>query len=115
METVKEIENYSNYTVNEFGNVYSSSKGGFLTPDKNQFGYVRYHLYGIKRRSFVIHLLVAEAFCVKPKTNEKLFVHHIDCDRSNNKASNLLWVTKKQHLEIHKKIKSNKVISILTT
>lgn len=45
-----------------------------------------------KRRNFLLHRLVAEAFVGRqdPSFNH---VDHIDFDRTNNKASNLQWCT----------------------
>ena len=49
---------------------------------------------------FKVHRLVAEEFCAREST-EQTEVHHIDGDRENAKASNLLWVTPLQHQALH--------------
>ena len=49
---------------------------------------------------FRVHRLVAEAFCAR-ESIEQTEVHHIDGDRENAKATNLLWVTPLQHQMLH--------------
>ena len=49
---------------------------------------------------FKVHRLVAEAFCAR-ESIEQTEVHHIDGDRENAKADNLLWVTPLQHQALH--------------
>ncbi len=47
--------------------------------------------------SYRVHRLVAEAFLIKPISNEYLVVNHIDGDKTNNCASNLEWITNKEN------------------
>jgi len=44
-------------------------------------------------KHFLVHRLVADTYCIKPKSNEELFVNHIDGNKHNNFVSNLEWVT----------------------
>ena len=61
-------------------------------PSKEQFDIVP--------DQFKVHRLVAEAFCAR-ESIEQTEVHHIDGDRENAKADNLLWVTPLQHQALH--------------
>lgn len=39
---------------------------------------------------------------IDPRENEsELIVHHIDGDKSNNSPSNLMWLTRSEHLKLH--------------
>lgn len=45
------------------------------------------------QRLYPVHNLVAEAFCVKPESDQQLRVSHLDGCNDNNRADNLEWVT----------------------
>ena len=51
-----------------------------------------------------VHRVVAEAFCPNPKKLH--FVNHIDSNRTNNKASNLEWVTSSEN-RMHGMVQGN--------
>lgn len=51
-----------------------------------------------KHHHLNIHILVAEAFLgMRPKG---LIVHHVDADKSNNFASNLAYISRRQNLKL---------------
>ena len=57
----------------------------------------RVQLYkGKQSKTYLVARLVAMAWCDGYK--EGLTVNHIDCDPSNNKASNLEWITKADNI-----------------
>ena len=86
------------YEVSNLGTVRSARTGKPLK-DNETDRYSRVKLYkNLKGKCFMIHRLVASAFCENP--DGKPFVNHIDGDRKNNKASNLEWCTASEN-EIH--------------
>jgi hypothetical protein len=68
-------------------------KVALLSPYVHTTGYWRINL-GRKNRHYV-HRLVATAHIPNPEN--KPFVDHIDGDRTNNRVSNLRWVTGKEN------------------
>lgn len=60
-----------------------------------------------KWKSFPIHRLVALTFC--PRVPRRNVVHHINTDRSDNSAYNLLWVTRDEHATLHRLLRRREV------
>lgn len=50
------------------------------------------------RKTKAVHRLVADAFLVKPVTNEPLEVNHKDGNKLNNKLENLEWITQRENM-----------------
>lgn len=50
-----------------------------------------------------IHRLIALLFC--PNRSAKSMVHHIDDNKTNNAAYNLVWVTDAEHKRLHTELK----------
>lgn len=92
----KDINGYEGlYCISEFGDVYSLRSKRNLK-GKITKGYKTVNLYkdnGSKNFSF--HRLVATHFVANPEN--KVEVNHIDEDKLNNKAENLMWVTPKEN------------------
>ena len=92
MEIWKDIENYEGlYQVSNLGNVKSLRSNKILKPAFNK-SYLQIGLYKDgKRKFFLIHRLVAEAFL--PNEDELPEVDHRDNDKTNNRAENLQWIS----------------------
>lgn len=110
-EEWKEIQGYEGiYEVSNFGNVRSLpryKRGNFdskvfiegktIKQVKNNRGYYIVQLSkNNKVKNFSVHRLVAEAFI--PNPNNFPQVNHKDEDKSNNRVSNLEWMTLKRNI-----------------
>lgn len=114
-EVWKDIVRYEGlYQVSNYGKVRSIQriityngvgKGGGkrlypsieLKPCLNSVGYYQVSLsVNNKRKRYMVHRLVAEAFCFHPINKD--CVNHIDGDYLNNKCDNLEWVSTKENV-----------------
>lgn len=94
-EEWRKIERLGNeYGVSNLGNIckYEDAKRKIVTPHKDRCGYLRVSING---KTYAVHRLVAEAFIQNPYGYP--IVHHIDENKRNNIASNLLWCTYQQN------------------
>lgn len=124
MEEWKDIVGYEGlYQVSDLGNVRSVSrkvncgtnsqrtvKGKILKQFVNDSGYKSITLIkNCKRKSFIVHRLVAEAF-VK---NDHFFpqVNHINANPTDNRAINLEWCTSVYNNRYKKITPGKKVIA----
>ena len=90
-EVWRDIPN-SKWQVSDHGRLKTVS-GRITTGRVGAYGYM---IVGIGSKDHRVHRLVATAFCLPPAWDQ-LFVDHIDRDISNNKATNLRWVTPKEN------------------
>jgi hypothetical protein len=106
MEVYKNIKEFENYSVSNFGNVKNNKTGRILIPSVNRGGYYYVHIYrnGISK-TMRIHRLVAEAFLENPQN--KPCVDHIDNNRVNNRLENLRFATYSENTMNSSKYKNN--------
>lgn len=83
------------YAVSSEGMIWSSKRDVYLTPCTDAFGYSVTKLGG-SSKLVKIHRVVAEVFLPNPENKPQ--VNHKDGDKSNNKVSNLEWVTEKENV-----------------
>lgn len=103
------VKNYEGlYEVSNLGNVRSfhfhrGSYQRILKPRKVKDGYLMVALYKNKHcRNFQVHHLVGEAFLRNPYNLNEL--NHKDGNKTNNKASNLEWITHIENVHHYHKI-----------
>lgn len=99
LNTIKKpIEGYENlYWVDNQGNVYNARKKLKTYFTRTGYECLKLTKDGVRTHPSV-HRLVAEAFI--PNPHNKSEVNHIDGDKSNNRVSNLEWVTSSEN-KIH--------------
>ncbi len=75
----------------------------FLNKKENGYYKVKLTING-KIKSISVHRIVAELFVPKPiikDSNTKIQIHHKNGKRQDNRAINLRWVTKEEHIKLH--------------
>lgn len=91
-EEFRDIKNYENYEVSNFGRVKNKKTGRILKLEKTRDGYIRVNLCkgGIQRHA-LLHRLVSLAFLPNPQNLPQ--INHKDEDKTNNTVDNLEWCT----------------------
>jgi hypothetical protein len=98
------------YAVSNYGRIMSftdSIKEGTLLKGSTVGGYkiFRYKIFEgkkIKNGHFFLHKLVATHF-LKEKTDDQIYVLHLNHEKTNNHYKNLLWANKLEMIEHNKK------------
>lgn len=85
------------YRVSPDGQVYGS-RGRRVQGSPQSRGYLQ--TTGPGKTKYLMHRIVAEAWCAKPSA-DATEVNHKDKNRRNNHPSNLEWVTPAQN-QVHK-------------
>ena len=108
MEIWKIIDDFPCYEVSNMGRIKShkGNKDHILKPWNNKRNYLVVRLSCIKGNGSIIvkdiyvHRLVAKYFCCNYKKEYE--VHHIDRNTFNNRSDNLLCLSRKDHIALHK-------------
>lgn len=90
----KKIEGYEDYSIDEYGNVYSYKSRRYVSQQKHKDGYYYVALCKDgKRKVFAVHRLVAIHFIANGDDLPQ--VNHRDENKENNEVSNLEWCSER--------------------
>lgn len=91
------------YYVSNYGRILSVNKNSkrilWQTADNANYLWITTSIDG-KGKNHRVHQLVADYFLYKPKGAN--LIHHIDGNKWNNNADNLIWLTAREHAKAHK-------------
>lgn len=104
------LKKYPNYEIDINGNLRNIKTKKIIKPRLNTNGYLRYSIKDENNimREVSQHRLLKLTFDYKDGC-ENLFIDHINCNKTDNRLSNLDWVTPKEnfHRAIENKLISN--------
>jgi hypothetical protein len=108
----KLLKKWPNYLISDDGKVYSKRLGKYMEPKVLPNGYHSIKLCNNTiMKDYYIHVLVADNFLELSKVDRKLLiVNHKDGIKSNNKLSNLEWMTQKENMNHYQNVLKIKVI-----
>lgn len=87
----------SQYSIDQFGNVFSHVENRYMTPEQKRGGYMSINLRDDtgKIQVWYLHRLVAMAYLSNPNNCEQ--VNHINGNKTDNRVDNLEWVTNREN------------------
>lgn len=94
MTTVwREIARSPQYVVSDAGEIRNQKTGRTLSPSKNQHGHLKVNLPTVegKIKTRQLNHIVADAFLPEPHRADFISLIHLDGDKTNCSASNLVW------------------------
>lgn len=109
MEEWEQIDEFPEYSVSDQGRVKNEVRGNILKPTTNQQGIIK---YGLMRDGRQHHrsaaILVAKAFLPQPKNPNFNSPIHLNGDRQDLRAENLMWRPRWFAAEYHRQFSDPK-------
>lgn len=102
-----QIDSRGKYYISTHGRVksYQGRYAKLLKPYTNQHGYLRVDINSSRRRTYLVHQLVALAFIPNDNPIEKDTIDHIDLDKTNNRVDNLRWLSRADNIRVYQQQK----------
>ena len=99
IEEYRKLREYPMYRIYNTGRIYSEYSKKFLKRFDDNSGYLQVTLFSGNNRgkkTIKVHILVARAFIPNPYNLPE--VNHINCNKYDNRVSNLEWVSKHDNM-----------------
>lgn len=99
IEEYRKLREYPMYRIYNTGRIYSEYSKKFLKRFDDNSGYLQVTLFSGNnkgRKTIKVHILVAKAFIPNPYNLPE--VNHINCNKYDNRVSNLEWVSKHDNM-----------------
>ena len=99
IEEYRKLREYPMYRIYNTGRIYSEYSKKFLKRFDDNSGYLQVTLFSGNnkgRKTIKVHILVARAFIPNPYNLPE--VNHINCNKYDNRVSNLEWVSKHDNM-----------------
>lgn len=96
------IPGFSNFAINEAGEVLAYRSGNILSENLNAYGYPVVSIYDPDKevwRQVAVHILLARAFIENDDPTTRIYVNHKDGNKTNRRIDNLEWVTALENVE----------------
>lgn len=107
---MKQLKKFPSYSADESGNIYRTKDVNgkpikrLVRPRLDRYGYYKINLSEKGKTTTVkVHRIIAETFIPNPKRRST--VNHINGKKTDNKVSNLEWLTRRQNLKLTKGMK----------
>ena len=94
----------THFFVDEQGRVYNSTRGKFIKLRQRKDGYLTFRTH---IEAFLVHRVVFEAVN-KLRIPENFEINHKDGNPTNNCIENLEMLTRKEHVEYHKRLRKER-------
>src|SRR5690348_13611375 len=110
MEVWRQIYEFPAYSVSNMGRVRNDDTGRIMAMSRNQFGIVNVGLVvGRKQYKRSVALLVAEAFL--PTWESEVFTSpiHLNGDREDCRAENLMWRPRWFAIKYHRQFRTGRI------
>lgn len=99
IEEYRKLREYPMYRIYNTGRIYSEYTKKFLKRFDDNSGYLQVTLFSGKnkgKKTIKVHVLVARAFIPNPLNLPE--VNHINCNKYDNRVSNLEWITRHDNM-----------------
>lgn len=99
IEEYRKLREYPMYRIYNTGRIYSEHSKKFLKRFDDNSGYLQVTLFNgnnKERKTIKVHILVAKAFIPNPYNLPE--VNHINCNKYDNRVSNLEWISKHDNM-----------------
>lgn len=99
IEEYRKLREYPMYRIYNTGRIYSEHSKKFLKRFDDNSGYLQVTLFSGNnkgRKTIKVHILVAKAFI--PNLHNLPEVNHINCNKYDNRVSNLEWISKHDNM-----------------